>query len=87
VPLWQVALIGLRDWVVLGGAVAALVRDGPARIKQMPPSLWGKITTALQFAFLVAVLLDRRAALVLLVPTTLFSAAAAIDYVRRFRQS
>ena len=83
--LWQVALVGMRDWTVLGGAAVAVARYGTKPLGHMAPSLLGKLTTALQFAFLVGVLVDSRVAAILLWPTIAISGLAGIDYVRRFQ--
>jgi cardiolipin synthase (CMP-forming) len=83
--LWQVLLVGLRDWTVVGGALVALGRYGSGAVLQMPPSMLGKLTTALQFAFLVVVLVDGPLATLLLAVTAICSGAAAVDYVVQFR--
>ena len=78
----EVAAVGLRDWTVLAGAAVLALLDGWAVVRAMPPTVLGKLTTGLQFAFIVAVFWDDRAADYLRWPTIAVSGAAAVDYVR-----
>ena len=77
----EVALIGLRDVMIVAGAVWVIaIRDGSAW-RRMLPRLCGKAATVCQFAFLLTVLLDdapwRTAVLWL---TAVVSGVAAADY-------
>jgi cardiolipin synthase len=53
-PLWMTALVLLRDLAILALAAAALLFT---RIREFPPSSWGKICTFFQFLFAGGVLL------------------------------
>lgn len=52
---WELLLVGARDVMVVGLAIATLLIDR-SKLADMPPRISGKIATAGQFAFLVAVL-------------------------------
>jgi phosphatidylglycerophosphate synthase len=79
--LWEVALVGLRDWTVLLGAAFLTARDGWGVVRAMPPTLLGKVTTGLQFAFILTVLAVHSWARFVFLPTAVVSGAAAVDYV------
>ena len=81
-PLWAVGL-AVRDLTVLVGLVYVIVRQQWARGRKLRPSWMGKCTTAAQFAVLL-VLVVWPAPVWLLGAVTLLSAAAAVDYARRF---
>lgn len=83
--IWQVALVASRDLAVVLGIVAVAVLEGWSSMKRMPPSWLGKITTAAQFVFLLAVLHYRDVILVVFVPTAAVSVLAGVDYLRRYR--
>ena len=77
----EVALIGLRDLMIVVGALWVIAaRDGSAW-RRMLPRLCGKAATVCQFAFLLTVLLDDapwRSAILWL--TAVVSGIAAVDY-------
>jgi phosphatidylglycerophosphate synthase len=78
---WQAGLVALRDIAVLAGALWLVLRRGWPACRGMRPRWPGKVTTALQFAFLLAVLLGESTMItVLLVVTALASGWAAADY-------
>jgi phosphatidylglycerophosphate synthase len=78
---WEMLLVALRDIVLLLGAAGMLLRRGWAAGKAMRPRLLGKCTTALQFAFLVALLCETpRLTLGLLIAVAVLGALAALDY-------
>lgn len=52
---WELLLVGARDVMVIGLAIATLIIDR-SKLKDMPPRISGKIATAGQFSFLVGVL-------------------------------
>lgn len=54
-PAWLAALVLGRDLLILFFAAWALRRT---RLRSFPPSLWGKISTVLQFSLGIAALLD-----------------------------
>ncbi len=84
----EVILISLRDLIVIVGAMAARLRDGPQAWTRMPPRWLGKLATVAQFVFIAVVLLepalgthvaDWRMPIVLVAATV--SAVSGIDYV------
>jgi CDP-diacylglycerol--glycerol-3-phosphate 3-phosphatidyltransferase len=85
IALWQLIPVIARDLIVTTGALWVAVRHGPTALRQMPPSLLGKIATAAQFILLLATVASRRVDTVLLLVASLLSVVAGIDYVRRFR--
>jgi phosphatidylglycerophosphate synthase len=84
VRLYEVALIGLRDWVVLAGAAWVLLREDWHTLRHLPPTFLGKVTTTLQFVLLLSLLIAGRMPHFIFVPTVLLSALAALDYCRVF---
>jgi cardiolipin synthase (CMP-forming) len=86
VSLWQLILVMSRDIVVSVGAFCVAARRGISALKRMAPSPLGKLATAVQFLFLLALVTTREINLALLIVASILSAAAAIDYVRRFRR-
>lgn len=52
---WELLLVGARDLMVIGLAVATFLIDR-SKLKDMPPRISGKVATGGQFAFLVGVL-------------------------------
>lgn len=52
---WELLLVGARDVMVIGLAIATLIIDR-RKLTDMPPRISGKIATVGQFAFLVGVL-------------------------------
>ena len=80
--LFELFVIGLRDWLVGLGALFAVMRDGGEAWRRMPPRLLGKLATVGQFVFLAAVLLDWSAARPwLLVVAGTVSGLAGVDYI------
>jgi phosphatidylglycerophosphate synthase len=86
---FELGLVGSRDLAVLSGSAWSALRRGWGSLRQMPPSILGKLTTAGQFGFLmlVAAGLDRAGLLVRTVEgaTMVLSVAAGIDYLIRKR--
>ena len=81
IPLWMVLLVFGRDLLILAMAGYGLAFT---TIRQFPPSVWGKISTAVQIAFVLAVLLDiRSAAQVLLWAVAALTLWSGVDYARR----
>ncbi len=56
VPMWLAALVLGRDLLILAAASILL---GLGRLRDFPPSVWGKISTFFQIAFALAVLTER----------------------------
>jgi phosphatidylglycerophosphate synthase len=85
--LLELGLVGFRDLAVLSGSAWSVVRQGWGSLKQMPPSILGKLTTGGQFGFLmlVALGLDRAGLSLRTVEgaTMVLSVAAGIDYLGR----
>ncbi len=77
----ELVLIGIRDIVVIVGALAIIAvgrRDDFQKIKTRIP---GKAATVIQFAFLITILLFDSALWAFVLITALFSAVAAVDYI------
>jgi CDP-diacylglycerol--glycerol-3-phosphate 3-phosphatidyltransferase len=82
---WQLVPVLTRDIVVTAGAAWVAARRGILSLREMAPSPLGKLATAAQFLFLLAVVATQKVNCALLIIASVLSAAAAIDYVRRFR--
>jgi cardiolipin synthase len=83
---WQLIALVPRDVVVTGGAIYVAARLGSSALRRMAPAPLGKLTTATQFLFVVMVVATGKVNLALLIIGSLLSAAAAIDYLVRFRR-
>jgi cardiolipin synthase len=85
--LWEFPLLAFRDLAVLAGSVWSALRRGWGSLRQMPPSLLGKLATAGQLGFLLLLTLDldRTNLLFRLIEAVVvaFSILAGIDYIRR----
>lgn len=81
--LTHLALICVRDFVVSVGSAVLLALHGRGVLKQFRPRNSGKVTTALQFAFLMSLFLgfDPSVGAVLLYFTAVASAVSAVDYL------
>ena len=78
----EVALIGLRDAMIVAGAIWVIAGRDHSAWRRMLPRLSGKAATVCQFAFLLTILLDDapwRSAILAL--TAVVSGIAAIDYL------
>jgi phosphatidylglycerophosphate synthase len=82
VTLPVVGLVLLRDVTVATACVLVLLFGDRSELFRMPPRIFGKITTAFQFAFLLALLIWQESPMWLTVTTIALSAVAAVDYVR-----
>lgn len=86
----EALLIGFRDLAVFCGSTWTVLRRGVGSLRQMPPSLLGKLATAGQFGFLLLLSLEVRAwpSMFRLVEeaAVTFSVIAGIDYLGRKRQ-
>ncbi len=74
-------LVLLRDITVAQACILILLFGDRRELTRMRPRPLGKITTALQFTFLLVLLIWQQAPIWLVAATVAFSAAAAIDYV------
>jgi phosphatidylglycerophosphate synthase len=87
--LLELALVGFRDLAVLAGSAWSVLRRGWVSLKQMPPSIPGKLATGGQFGFLMLVALgfDRTGMFLRTVEglTMVLSIIAGIDYLVRKR--
>jgi phosphatidylglycerophosphate synthase len=85
--LAELALVGFRDLAVLAGSAWSAFRLGWGSLRQMPPSILGKLTTGGQFGLLmlVAAGVDRSGMFLRLIEglTMILSLAAGIDYLVR----
>jgi len=86
---WELLLVGARDVMVIGLAIATVLLDR-SKLKDMPPRLSGKVATAGQFAFLVGVLVFDVKPAWLFWLAVVVSVASGIDYtqygIRRARR-
>jgi cardiolipin synthase len=84
--VWQVGLVVLRDLAVVAICAYVAVRKEWHAFRHMEARMAGKVTTALFFAWMVALLAHapRWITEPLFVLVSLASAAAAVDYVRKF---
>jgi phosphatidylglycerophosphate synthase len=80
---WEALLVEFRDLAVLLGSGSVAIRRGWSALKSMPPSLVGKVATASQIAFVLALLAYRPAVRPLFAVTACASVWAGIDYLRR----
>ena len=83
---WQMLLVIARDLSVAFMATYVAMRRDWAAFRGLVPTLLGKVTTGLQFAFFATILLwaDTHFATVVLTLTALSSAWAAAEYVTQF---
>jgi phosphatidylglycerophosphate synthase len=92
VTIVEVLLVGFRDLAVLCGSAWTVLRRGIDSLRQMPPTLLGKLATAGQFGFLLLLSLEMRAWSSILFrlaeeAAVTFSVIAGIDYLSRKRDS
>jgi phosphatidylglycerophosphate synthase len=80
--LWELGLLGLRDLVVLAGVGWVLARGNGGAIRTMTPRPLGKVTTAMQFAYFLGLLIGQQRMLFLFFSTVLCSGLSALDYLR-----
>jgi cardiolipin synthase len=89
VTVLEMLLIGFRDLAVLCGSAWTVLRRGVGSLRQMPPTMLGKLATAGQFSFLLLLSLDMRAwsSMFRFVEeaAVTFSVIAGIDYLGRRR--
>lgn len=76
----SLAFVGARDLMVIGVALLAVILR-PGSWRHMPPRVSGKLATAGQFAFLVAIVFWNAMPLWLLIVAGTFSVIAGLDYV------
>jgi len=79
-PLWVALIVISRDIIIILGAIVIYV------VKQsieMFPTRWGKLTTALQMAAVIVVMLQWRFSNIFWWLAVIFSVVSGIDYVRR----
>ena len=81
---WQLILVMVRDIVVMAGAFWVATRRGISALTEITPLLLGKLATAAQFLFLLAVVATQEVDLALLIVASVLSFAAAIHYVMRY---
>ncbi|MFP4600757.1 MAG: CDP-alcohol phosphatidyltransferase family protein [Persicimonas sp.] len=74
-------LVLLRDITVAQACILILLFGDRRELTRMRPRPLGKITTALQFTFLLILLIMQQAPIWLVAATVAFSGAAAVDYV------
>ena len=88
VPWWVVAVVFGRDLYILFGAVLLLLFT---RVRKFPPSIWGKLSTCVQIATVVAwmirnlleIPLGNTAVSLMLWPCVAFAIWSGLDYTWR----
>jgi CDP-diacylglycerol--glycerol-3-phosphate 3-phosphatidyltransferase/cardiolipin synthase len=85
VEIWHVLMVAARDLAVVAGVAWVCIRMGITRMRDMPPTWLGKVTTALQFAFILSVIYWQSVNLAFFAPTALCSIVAGVDYLRRYQ--
>lgn len=80
-PLEIAGLVVLRDLTVATACLLILLFGERDELKRMDPRWPGKITTALQFLFLLTLVIFEETFLWIAIPTIAASAIAAVDYV------
>ncbi|HEV3122396.1 MAG TPA: CDP-alcohol phosphatidyltransferase family protein [Isosphaeraceae bacterium] len=83
ISLGAAFLVGFRDIAVVIGSLTVVIMKGWHAAKHLPPTIVGKVATALQFALLLVLVCYPSAAAILIPPTAVASVLAGIDYVRR----
>jgi CDP-diacylglycerol--glycerol-3-phosphate 3-phosphatidyltransferase/cardiolipin synthase len=83
----QLLLVTSRDIIVIVGAAWVAARRGLSALRRMPPSLLGKLATAAQLIFVLALNVTTHGERALLLVVSGLSLAAGVDYIRRFRSS
>lgn len=81
--LWQIVLLGLREWVVLSIGFGLVVARNWSGLLRMAPRWSGKLATGAQLIFLMSLLLLHRDLPGLFPITVAFSGIAAADYLWR----
>ncbi len=85
--LWEFPLLAFRDLAVLAGSAWSAIRQGWGSLRQMPPSLLGKLATAgqLTFVLLLTLDLDRMNLLFRLLEAAAVACSilAGLDYLKR----
>jgi phosphatidylglycerophosphate synthase len=79
----ELVLLAMRDVAVVSGVVWLLVSGRRAVLARLRPSPLGKLTTAAQFAYVLAVLWWREPLALALAPVAVLSGLAGLDYLRR----
>jgi cardiolipin synthase (CMP-forming) len=86
IPLWLMAIVLGRDFMILGFAIVALLRKTR---RDFPPSVWGKASTAAQIAYVLFAVGHAAAITPLIVATILswisgtLTVWSGVDYLRR----
>ncbi|REK19422.1 MAG: CDP-alcohol phosphatidyltransferase family protein [Planctomycetota bacterium] len=80
-PLWQIALVGLREWTVLAITLLMLLPHYRHGVAKLAPRWPGKVATFGQFAFICSVLILERSSPGMLIFATALSGFAAYDYL------
>lgn len=79
--IWQIALVGMRDWVVLFVGIWLVLSRNWGGLSRMAPRWSGKLATGAQFLFLLAVLYGANKLDVFFVITAILSSVAALHYL------
>jgi acyl-CoA synthetase (AMP-forming)/AMP-acid ligase II/phosphatidylglycerophosphate synthase len=81
--LWQIALLGMREWVVLSIGIGLVVARNWSGLLRMAPRWPGKVATGAQLVFLASLLFLQKDLPGLFQITVALSGLAAADYLWR----
>jgi phosphatidylglycerophosphate synthase len=81
---WEIGLVGMRDWDVLIGSGWLFGRGQRSALRQLSPSLLGKITTTMQFLWLLSLLAEPQLGRSLFPIAAVCSSLAATHYAWLF---
>lgn len=80
----QLFLVGLRDLVVVFGALVIVAVGQRSDFERIKTRIFGKLATVFQFAFLLSVIVIGQALWSLVALTAFFSGLAGADYIRSY---
>ncbi|MFH1692341.1 MAG: CDP-alcohol phosphatidyltransferase family protein [Candidatus Omnitrophota bacterium] len=78
-PLWVLLIVISRDTIILIGSCIILITHPGVHIQ---PTRWGKLTTFLQMATIVCIILEFKFSPFIWWPAAIFTSISGIDYIR-----
>ena len=79
-PLWVTLVVVSRDAIILLGIIAIFL---VGQKLDMQPTIWGKLTTALQMISVISVLVKFKFSYILWTIAIFFTVFSGIDYIRK----
>jgi CDP-diacylglycerol--glycerol-3-phosphate 3-phosphatidyltransferase len=79
IPMWFPVIVLLRDLIIVIGAFLINEFFGPVRVK---PSIFGKLTTVIQMALVISILLEAPIARTLMYVALVLVGLSFVDYFR-----